>query len=166
MRKLRSILFATDLRSASREIADVAIRLALAANARVTLLHVVESISRWSPTPSAILSGVCGVLQIEPTVGLTEVTQGLKRVSDKALQAVTAQFRSQNVDLAESALVVGSAADAIVQKANEMDADLIVIGAGDRARFDRFSATERNQGTKVKLKTVDMSAFGIGNQAG
>ena len=63
MRKLRSILFATDLRSASREIADVAIRLALAANARVTLLHVVESISRLSPTPNAILSGV-SVLRI------------------------------------------------------------------------------------------------------
>ena len=139
MRKLLSILFATDLRSASREIADVAIRLALAADARVTLLHVVESISRLPPTPSAILSGVCGVLQIEPTVGFTEATQGLKRVSEKALQDVAAQFSSQSVDLAESALVVGSAADTIVQKANEMDADLIVIGAGDRARFDRFS---------------------------
>lgn len=139
MRKLRSILFATDLRSANREIAEVAIRLALAANARVTLLHVVEPISRWSPTPSAILSGVRGVLQMEPTVGFSEVTGGLKRVSEKALEDVTAQFRSQNVDLAESALVVGSAADTIVQKADEMDADLILIGAGDRARFDRFS---------------------------
>ena len=139
MRKLRSILFATDLRSASHEIADVAIRLALAADARVTLLHVLEPISRLSPTPSAILSGVCGVLQIEPTVGFSEATGGLKRVSEKALQDVAARFTSQHVSLGESTLVVGPVADTIVQKANEMDADLIVIGAGDRARFDRFS---------------------------
>ena len=111
MRKLRSILFATDLRSASREIAQVAIRLALAANARVTLLHVVEPISRLSPTPAAILSSVCEALQVQPTWGSSEVTAGLKRVSEKALQDVAAQFTSQNVELAESTLLVGSVAE-------------------------------------------------------
>ncbi len=139
MRKLRSILFATDLRSASHEIADVAIRLALVTDAQVTLLHVLEPISRLSPTPSSLLSGFCGVLQIDPTFGFSEVTQGLKRVSEKPLQDVTAQLTSQNVKLAESTTVVGSVADTIVQKAKAMDADLILIGAGDRARFDRFS---------------------------
>lgn len=104
MRKLRSILFATDLRSESREISDVAIRLALAADARVTLLHVLEPISRLSPTPSALLSGVCGVLQVEPTVGFSHATGGLKRVSETALQDVAAQLTSQNVELGENAL--------------------------------------------------------------
>lgn len=139
MRKMRSILFATDLRSASHEITDVVIRLALVSNARVTLLHVLEPLPRLPPTPSALLSGVTGVLQIEPTFGKSDVTQGLKRVSETSFQDVVARFTSQKVELAESSMVVGPVADTIVQKANEIDADLIVIGAGDRARFDRFS---------------------------
>lgn len=139
MKTLKSILFATDLRSASGEVADVVIRLALAANARVTLLHVLEPIAPLAPTPTAVFTTVFGSVPFQTTFGKPEVTLGLKRVSDVALQDLVARFTAQKVDVAENAMVVGSAADNIVYKADEMDADLIVIGAGDRARFDRFS---------------------------
>lgn len=139
MRKLLSILFATDLRSSNQDVANVASRLALAAGARVTLLHVLEPISQLSPTPTAILSSLTSAFDLQTTFGSSEVTQGLKHVSEIALKDVAAHLTAQNVDVAESTIAVGSIADTIVQKANAIDADLILIGAGERSRFERFS---------------------------
>jgi len=48
MRRLQSILFATDFRSASRDAADVAVRLTSTFGSRVTLFHVLESLPTWS----------------------------------------------------------------------------------------------------------------------
>ena len=132
MKKLRSILLATDLRSTNQDVANVAIRLASAEGARVTLLHVLEPISRLSATPTAILSGLSGPLHIEPTFGSFDVTQARRNVSEIVLRDVAAHLTSQKVGLGESTILVGSVADSIVQKANDIDADLILMGAGER----------------------------------
>jgi nucleotide-binding universal stress UspA family protein len=46
----------------------------------------------------------------------------------------------QNVDVTNLLVGMGPPADTIVRKANEIDADLILIGAGELSRSDRFSA--------------------------
>jgi nucleotide-binding universal stress UspA family protein len=43
------------------------------------------------------------------------------------------------VAVAESLTEVGSPGDAIVRRAQDLDADLVVMGAGDVSRFDRYS---------------------------
>lgn len=139
MKNLRSILFATDLRSTSKEVANAVVRLALASGARVTLLHVLEPIPRLTATPSAVLAGISGAMSIEPPFGAHEVTAGLRHVSETALKDMVSYLTLQKVDLAESSIEVGPVADTIVAKANDIDADLIVIGAGERSRFQRFS---------------------------
>lgn len=116
MRKLQSILLATDFRPASQEAVRVAVQLASAFGSRVTLLHVLEPLPSW---PVALHE------QQQQAAGpLNEVSQ---------------QLAAQNVQVAESSIVVGPPADTIVRKANEIDADLILMGAGERSRFDRFS---------------------------
>jgi nucleotide-binding universal stress UspA family protein len=45
----------------------------------------------------------------------------------------------QKVDVTNLLIGMGPPADTIVQKANEIDADLILIGAGEVSRHDRFS---------------------------
>jgi len=116
MRQLQSILLATDLYPASQEAAQVAGQLASAFGSRVTLLHVLEPMPYWP-------------------IALHEVQQQAAR----PLQELGQRLAAQNIPVAESAIVTGPPADTIVSKANEIDADLILIGAGERSRFDRFS---------------------------
>ena len=47
MRKLQSILFATDFRAASRDAVPVAVRLAEEFGSHATLLHMVGSTETW-----------------------------------------------------------------------------------------------------------------------
>jgi nucleotide-binding universal stress UspA family protein len=114
---LQSILLATDFRPASRDVATAAVRLASAFGSRVTLLHVLEPVPTW---PLA--------LQEEREL----VAQRLGTFSD--------QLAAQQVVVAESVIAVGPPADTIVRKAQEIDADLILIGAGERSRVEQFSA--------------------------
>jgi len=116
MRAIKSILLATDFRPAGEEAASAAVRLASAFGSRVTVLHVLETLPNW---PDAMLL-----------------------VRDRAaepLREFVGRLTAQQVEVADSVIVTGSPADAIVRKANEIDADLILIGAGERSRFDRFS---------------------------
>ena len=114
MRSLQSILLATDFRPASYEAVKVAERLASAFGSHATLLHVLE------PQPSWPFS-----LRKEEVVG--------------PLRKVAAQLSSQEVGVAEPVVMEGPIADTIVRKAQKIDADLILIGAGERSRSERFS---------------------------
>jgi nucleotide-binding universal stress UspA family protein len=114
MRILKSILLATDLRPASQEAAKVAVKLASAFESRVTLLHVIEPLPNWP-------------------VELHE------REKEGPLREVAAELAGQKVEVAESSIVVGPPANTILDKAQEIDADLILIGAGDRTGLFRFS---------------------------
>lgn len=117
MHMLQSILLATDFLPASHEAAQAAVRLANKYGSRVTVLHVLESIPTWPVTLPH---------------DWREATESQRKVAD--------HLAAQNVSVAEPAIVVGSAADQIVRKAHEVNADLIVIGAGEKADFERLAA--------------------------
>jgi universal stress protein E len=116
MRMLHSMLLATDFRPASEEAADVAVRLATTFGSRVTLLHVLEPVPEW---PAALA--------------------GEREEAAAALQEMGQKLAAQKVLVVESSVPVGPPADTIVRKAEEIDAELIVIGAGERSRVDHFS---------------------------
>lgn len=109
MRKLQSILLATDFRPASQDAANVASQLVSAFNSRVTILHVLERHPTWPVSPQ------------------------------EQQELFLKHLAKQKVDVTNVQIGAGPPADTIVRKANEIDADLILIGAGERSRFDRFS---------------------------
>jgi nucleotide-binding universal stress UspA family protein len=111
---IRSILLATDFRPASREAEPVAVRLAATFGARVTLLHALEPPLTW-------LAG------LHPQQG--EMTRALRR---------RAEALAVHVDRPDFAVLVAPPEEAILQKAQAVAADLIVLGAGKRTPFDRF----------------------------
>jgi nucleotide-binding universal stress UspA family protein len=114
MRMVQSILFATDFLPATAEVAQAAVRLASVFESHLTLLHVIE------PVPA------------DPT--------GLRYHREQAaarLRELGEQLALDKVVVDESSIAVGSPADTIVRKAEEVDADLVLIGAGETARFDR-----------------------------
>ncbi len=117
MSALQSILLATDFRPASKEAAQVAARLASAFGSRLSLLHVLEPLPSWPDGPRVFQD---------------QAAEMLRQLAD--------DLAAQNVAVADPHTEVGSAGDAIVRKAQDLDVDLIVMGAGEESRFDRFSA--------------------------
>lgn len=116
MRTLKTILLATDLLPASQEVAQTAAQLATTFGARVTVLHVLEPMPHRPDTLQEYRQQVAG-----------------------SLHEFTERLRAQQVEVADSVVVVGSPADTIVRHADDIDADLVLIGAGELSRFDRFS---------------------------
>lgn len=117
MRTLKSILLATDFRQASDEAASVAVQLASKFNSRVTLLHALDPRPSWP-------------------LWLDE----LREQAAIPLRAMAERLTDQSVQIAETKVAIGPLAITIVQTAKDMDADLILIGAGELSRFDRYSA--------------------------
>lgn len=104
MGMLRSILLATDFRLSSQGAAEATARLATTFGSRVTALHVREEFLTWPVSP------------FENQARLTE------------------QLVAQKVDLNEFLLHAGPPADTVVCKAQELEVDLLVIGAGEKVR--------------------------------
>jgi nucleotide-binding universal stress UspA family protein len=114
VKPIRSILVATDFGPASREAEPVAVRLAAAFGARLTLLHALEPLPAW---PAGL----------HPRQG--EITRVLRQ---------RAELLSARGGRHDFAVAVEPPADAILHKARQAGAELIVMGAGSRSRFDRF----------------------------
>src|SRR5262245_49146429 len=102
MGTLRSILLATDFSLSSQGAAEATVRVATTFGSRVTVLHVREEFLTWPGPP------------LENQDRLTE------------------QLVAQKVDLNEFLLHAGPPADTVVRKAQELEVDLVVIGAGER----------------------------------
>jgi nucleotide-binding universal stress UspA family protein len=104
MGTLRSILLATDFRRSSEAAAEVTARLATTFGARVTVLHVREEFLTWPVSPF------------------------------ENQDRLTKHLADQKVEVAEFLVRAGPPADTVVGKARERDADLLVIGAGEKVR--------------------------------
>jgi nucleotide-binding universal stress UspA family protein len=117
MQNLKSILFATDFRRASTQALDVAAHLASAIGAHVTLLHVLDVVS---PDPHLV--------------------QHYKKHAVNLLRQVSDQLADRKVAVTQLPIGVGSLAYEIVRAADEVKADMILIGAGELTVGDVFSA--------------------------
>lgn len=117
MRNVKSILFATDYRPASKAALRAAAKLARTFDAGVSVLHVVHSASH---------SAAMLVLR--------------KQLSEQSQKACLEELEAERVRVAESSFVFGSPAVRIVRKAEHLDADIIVIGAGEAPEERPFIA--------------------------
>jgi nucleotide-binding universal stress UspA family protein len=106
---LQSILLATDFRDSSQEAANVTAKIASTFGSRVTVFHVLEPFPMWPVPPH------------------------------EAQRLLVERLANQQVKLGDSLIGYGPAADTIVQKAEELGVDLIVIGTGEKLRFDRLA---------------------------
>jgi nucleotide-binding universal stress UspA family protein len=114
MHSIQSILLATDFRPASLDAADVAVELAAAFGARLTLFHVFQPF------------------------GLTkEVREEERAVADWQMQELAQQLTRKYAAVSETLVTPGHPVDRIVRKAQEMEADLVLIGAGKWTRQER-----------------------------
>lgn len=102
MGTLRSILLATDFRQSSEAAAEATARLATTFGSRVTVLHVREEFLTWPVSPF------------------------------ENQDRLTRELAARKVDLGEFLVHAGPVADTVVRKAQELEADLLVTGAGEK----------------------------------
>lgn len=120
IRKLQSVLLATDFSPASEAAAKVALQLAKTFGTRITLLHVLEPIPTWPE-----------LFQL--------YEEQAKYLLDKLAQDLT----SQRATAEQSPLVIGDPVGEILHQAGAIDADLILLGAPELSRFDRVTTGPR-----------------------
>lgn len=117
---IQHILVAVDGSDGSRRATALARTLAMALNARITLLHVIE------PTTSFPLEAY-GLTR-------TQVYEGELEAAKKLLAAVAVEMPSGVAQVIES----GSPAEAICAQAEERNADLVVLGSRGMGSVGRW----------------------------
>jgi nucleotide-binding universal stress UspA family protein len=114
VRILQSVLFATDFLPATQDVARVVVQLASVFDSHVTLLHALDAT-------------------------LTDPAD-LRHQRDHAaarMRELVEQLGLDQIVVDEVSINVGSPAETIVRKAQEIDADLVLIGSGETSRFGR-----------------------------
>jgi nucleotide-binding universal stress UspA family protein len=107
-------LFATDFLPATQDVARVVVQLASVFDSHATLLHALD----------ATLT--------DPADVRHQRDQAATRMRE-----LVEQLGLDQIVVDEVSISVGSPADTIVRKAQEIDADLVLIGSGETSRFGR-----------------------------
>ena len=125
MTRIRRILFASDLSKASAKAFDIAVTLATATRAKLTIIHV---IAPFSP----LVSERYGRLETIKELHL-EMRQWSQQEIEKLAQKATRAGVRAAVLIAE-----GDPAGQIVRAARSTRADLVVVGTHGRTGLTRF----------------------------
>ena len=112
--KMNKVLIALDYDPTAKKVAEVGYSFAKAMGAEVILLHVVENMLAYSLTYLNL-----GPLQLDSIVELKDASQQFLDKTKLYLNDVTIQTIVKEGDFAES----------IIEVANEMDVDIIVMGS-------------------------------------
>ncbi|MDP1535975.1 MAG: universal stress protein [Burkholderiales bacterium] len=132
MSSLKNVLAATDFSSPSRHAADRAARLAHSTGARLRLVHALSANA---------------LAQLQQLLGLgSAVEQTLIEQTRQALDVMAGELGTARGVAIESALLQGAVLEEVSRQADEMPADLMVLGArgaGFMRRFVLGSTAER-----------------------
>lgn len=124
MINLSHILCPTDLSDHSEDVVSAAVQLADQFQAKLTLLSVVEDSFPYTEVYRALSE-----------VGISDVLAGVSEQIGKDLQALAERHRDPAVDM-DTMVLVGNPAKVIVSTANELEADVIVMGSVGRSALD------------------------------
>ncbi|MDP4291611.1 MAG: universal stress protein [Bacteroidota bacterium] len=111
---MKKILVPVDFSDITTEVLDYAVQIANEEEGSITVLHVA------SPTP------IFPSQDAEPGMIQTYVEEELTREKEE-LEAITEHIKKQGIE-ADSILLQGSIIDTIIDEANELHADMIVMG--------------------------------------
>lgn len=150
MVNVERILCPVDFSEASRYAVEHAVEAARRWNAQITIVHVHSVVVPWGPVP-----GVHGDVPVLPAPSLEELTEEVHRF--------------YGMTRADIVLTTGSPAREIVRLAEEIDADLLLMGTHGHGGFDRVmlgSVTGRVlRTTRTPVLTVSAHIKSVGANA-
>lgn len=146
--KMKKVLIALDYDPTAQKVAEVGYALAKEMNAEVILIHVISNMEYYTSTAYSPIMGYGDF----GNVGLTKVYSAdeLKEETQKYLEKSKEHLGDSNI---KTIVVEGDSADAILSVAEEIHANMIVIGSHSRRWLDKVlmgSITER----VVKKSTI------------
>jgi nucleotide-binding universal stress UspA family protein len=133
--QIRSILYTTDLEPHAPGVFGYAVSLAQRHDAKIVLLHVIEPLG---PTAQSLVRNVVPKDQLEEIQA-----QGMEHIQQE-IRARLEQFRAKELQstdaelVSEIRVVEGQPAATIIEQADEIAADLVVMGTHGRAGMGEF----------------------------
>jgi len=122
---MKKICIALDTSPSAEKVAELGYKYAKAIDAEVTLVHVINDASYYTMNYDPIM-GYAGFL----TSNTFEMIEGLRSESENFLNASVKHLKDDNI---KTAVLDGDTSDAILEFANEWEADLIVMGTHSRS---------------------------------
>ncbi len=150
---MKKILIALDYNPTAQKVAETGYALAKALKAKVTLLHVITDPVFYTTTDFSPIMGYNGFVDVTPTV--LDSVEGLKEASLQYLDKTRQHLGDSKI---ETTVVEGDIAGAILDAAEALHADVIVLGSHSQKWLENIlmgSATKEvlNQ-SKVPLFIV------------
>jgi nucleotide-binding universal stress UspA family protein len=139
--KMKKVLIALDYNPTAQKVAEVGFSMAKSMNAEVILLHVITDPVFYSTAGYSPIMGFNGYMDMGP-VQLDSV-DGLKNASLQYLDKSREHLGDKSI---QTIVKEGDFADAILETAKELRADIIVVGSHSRKWLENVlmgSVTEK-----------------------
>ena len=125
--KMKKVLIALDYDPTAQKVAELGFSMAKAMKAEVVLLHVTSNPAYYSSTEYSPIMGFTGYMNMEPSqLGIGEE---LKKASQHFLDKSKHHLGDEKI---QTVVKEGGFAEAILNTAKELHADVIVLGSHSR----------------------------------
>ena len=129
--KLKKVLIALDYHKSALKVAETGYALAKSMNAEVTLLHIISDPLYYASVENMPIMGLTDSLGTNPLQ--FDPDNRLKEVSQHFLDKIKLHFEDDSIN---TVLKEGEFAETILNTANELHADIIVLGSHSRKWLD------------------------------
>lgn len=139
--KMNRVLIALDYDPTAQKVAEVGFTMAKSMNAEVILLHVITDPVLYSTAGYSPIMGFTGYMDMAPVQ--FESIDGLKNASLQFLEKSKHHLGDKTI---RTLVKEGDFADAILETAQEVNADIIVVGSHSRKWLENIvmgSVTEK-----------------------
>jgi nucleotide-binding universal stress UspA family protein len=122
--KWKKVLIALDYDPTAQKVAEKGFSMAKAMNAKVILLHVILDPKFYYSTEYSPIMGLGGNMDMNSS--LLDTEEGLKKASQHFLDKTKLHLGDETI---QTLVKEGHFADSILEAANEVKADIIVLGS-------------------------------------
>ena len=132
---MKTVLIALDYDPTAEKVAEAGAALAKALTAKVILLHVVAEPAYYSSMDYSPIMGFSGFMDTI-NIGVSEsVTENINKLAQDFLDKTKEHLGNNNI---ETIVAEGNFAETIVQSAEKVQADIIVMGSHTRRGLDKL----------------------------
>lgn len=128
MKKTKKVLIALDYDSSAQKVADIGFEIANSMQAEITLMHVLADVNYYSATAFSPIIGFMGFNETDIAHFAKE--DGLKDATANYLNKVKKKLGDEKIKIA---IKDGDFSDEILEEAQKMHADFIVMGSHSRS---------------------------------
>jgi len=139
--KMKKVLIALDYNPTAQKVAEAGFSMAKSMNAEITLLHVITDPVFYSTSGYSPIMGFNGYIDMGPTQ--LDSIDGLKNASLQYLDKSKQHLGDKTI---QTIVKEGDFADAILETAEEIHANIIVVGSHSRKWLENIvmgSVTEK-----------------------